>query len=101
MGLQEFKERIQREEKENEDLNRKLSETTNIGNERVEKLNAQIEELQQQLEKEQKENRRKIDKLENDLADKDEALLQISKQVGTEFISSEITEIDAPDQNDE
>ena len=98
--LQEFQQRVEREEKENEQLNRELSVAKNSGNERVEKLNAKIEELEQQIQKESKEKQRKIDKLEAELAEKDAALLNISKQVGTEFITSEVTEIDdvAPDE---
>ena len=100
--LQEFQQRVEAEEKENMALNRELSVAKHSGNERVEKLNAQIEELEQRLEKERKEKQRKIDKLEAELGDKDAALLRISKQVGTEFISSEITEIDdAENQNEE
>merc|ERR1719242_589499 len=53
------------------------------------------------MEKERKEKQRKIDKLEHELDEQNAALLNISKQVGTEFISSEITEIDDPGNQNE
>merc|ERR1712129_589272 len=92
--LQDIQAKSEAEQKENESLEQQLSVTKNAANDQVEKLNDKIMELEQSLQKMEKEKQRKIEKLEADLAERDDALLNISKTVGTEFAHSEEIDVE-------